>query len=298
MARDKRTTGMEAIASRTSAYAVHIDYIAFQEGFLMREEINREQVESLKRQIIEYIVETKTQHPKPYGVHTPITGFYQDMKFMLNHGHHRVTAVKEMATDGTLDRLVAEGKITSEDIERIVNIPATRVAPPIGKDEASTKRAQALLYLRQITDNSGRNYSPLECAKTCYKVLNEYGLSQTEIAAILGKTPGTISNWLKILEIPEEVQDNVAEGTIALSYVNELVREHGEPKAVEIIQKAIEKAKQNGEKKVTKKDVDPTRLTKKQIKELLATVKQRPLENGKIEIDFKVWEAVQNYINS
>lgn len=301
MAREKRTSGLEAISKRISAYAVHVDDIVFQEGFLMRDEINRDQVESLKKQIIEYVIETKTQHPKPYGVHTPITGFYQDGKLALNHGHHRVSAVREMLHDGTLDKLVKNGTLTQEDVDRIVNIPTTRVAPPIGKDEASTKRAEALLYLRQITDNSGRNYSPLECARTCQLVESKYGLSQQEIAAILGKSVSQISNWLKLMDMPEEIQENISEGNIAATLVNDLVREHGETKAVELINNAVKKAKVNGngKPKVTKKDVEEdlniTKLTKRQIKEIIEKLDYRALEDGRITVDADQFKAILGF---
>lgn len=303
MARDKRTTGLESITKRVAAYAVHVNDIVFQEGFLMRDEINRDQVESLKKQIIEYVIETKNQHPKPYGVHTPITGFYQEGKLALNHGHHRVSSVREMLHDGTLDRLVKEGVLTQEDVDRIVNIPLTRVAPPIGKDEASTKRAEALLYLRQITDNSGRNYSPLECARTCQLVETKYGLSQAEIANILGKSVSQISNWLKLMDMPQNIQEDISEGTIASTLVLELVRDHGETKAVELIKNAVEKAKNNGsgKSKVTKKDVEgdinPSKLTKKQIKQLIATREQKPLADGMIAVDAELFQAMLSHFD-
>lgn len=288
-------TGIETISKSVRAYAVHVNDIEFQDGFLMRDEINREQVESLKKQIIEYVIETKNQHPKPYGVHTPITGFYQEGKLKLNHGHHRTTSVREMFEDGTLDRLVKEGVLTQEDVERIVYIPCTRVAPPIGKDEASTKRAEALLYLRQITDNSGRNYSPIECARTCQLVESKYGLSQNEIAAILGKSVSQVSNWLKLMDLPEQIQENISEGTIASTLVNELVRDYGETEAVQLIQKAVEKAKSNGNKKVTKKDVDPNKITRKQIKELILNMSPVRLEDGTVIIQEEHYKALISF---
>lgn len=284
-----KKSGIETISKSVRAYAVHVDNIMFQEGFLMRDEISREQVESLKKQIVEYVIETQNQNPKPYGVHTPITGFYMDGKLALNHGHHRVTAVRELWEDGTLENLVKEGKLTQEDVERIVNIPTTRVAPPLDS------KTEALLYLRQITDNSGRNYSPMECARTCQHVETKFGLSQAEIAQYLGKSVSQISNWLKLMDLPEQIQENISEGTIASTLVNELVRDYGETEAVQLIQKAVEKAKSNGNKKVTKKDVDPNKITRKQIKELILNMSPVRLEDGTVIIQEEHYNALISF---
>ncbi len=301
MAKDRKDSGMSSIANRISAYAVPVDNIVFQEGFLQRDEINPEKVQEIKQQIIEHIITTKNQHPKPYGIHTPITGFYMDGKFQLNHGHHRLSAVRELKNDGTLDRLVAEGKIDVDDVERIINIPATRVAPPIGKTEEETKRAEALLYLRQIVDNSGQNYKPLECARICQLVETKYDMSQAEIANFLGKSVSQISSWLKLMDMPTEIQETISDGSVAASYANELVREVGLEKATQYLLSAVEKAKKEGKKKVTKKDVEEeigkAKPTKKEIRNLLLTMERQDMDGGVSQIPTEALEKLLAYVD-
>lgn len=297
----KRTTGLASISQRISAYAIHVKHIKRQEGFLMREEVDSKQVDFLKKSLLQRVIDTKGLHNKPYGIKEPITGFYKNGYFMLNHGHHRHQAVLELweDKDGKIAKLLSDGVLDESDLDRIYTIPATVSPPPIGRDEQETSFAEACMFLAQITDNSGKNYSPLDCARTVKKVHEEYGLSFVQISKILHVEQSVISNWMRLTHLPETVQNNIQGGDIAATLTLELVREHGQEKAVSLIEDAIKRGKNQGKKRVTKKDIegssDSTKMTKRQIKNLLETMDQKPLDDGWVAVDAKVLEAVLTF---
>ncbi|MEK7481950.1 MAG: ParB/RepB/Spo0J family partition protein, partial [Patescibacteria group bacterium] len=66
-----------------------------------------------------------------------------------------------------------------------------------------------------IVENIQRmDLNPVETARAYARLSDEFGLTQREIAVKLGKSRETVANTLRLLSLPTEIQDSVAEGKI------------------------------------------------------------------------------------
>lgn len=62
-----------------------------------------------------------------------------------------------------------------------------------------------------IVENLQRtNLSPIETARAYAKLQDEFGLTQREVAARIGKSRETIANTLRLLNLPTEIQDAIS----------------------------------------------------------------------------------------
>jgi ParB/RepB/Spo0J family partition protein len=156
----------------------------------------------------------------------------------LIHGFRRMTATMNLINRG-------------EDVARIPCIPV-----PKGYSEEDA-------LLDHIIRNSGKPLTAMEEAGV-YKTMIGKGYKQTEIAKMVGKTQGAISNILKLSQTSKVVQNYINEGLIASSLVMKLIKEQkNDHKAVErIVVNAIEKLDGTKNKKVTDKTVMVKRVSK------------------------------------
>lgn len=66
-----------------------------------------------------------------------------------------------------------------------------------------------------IVENLQReNLNPIETARAYARLADEFALTQREIAVKIGKSRETVANALRLLNLPTEIQDAVAEGKI------------------------------------------------------------------------------------
>ncbi len=98
-------------------------------------------------------------------------------------------------------RLMASKLIGLERIPAIIK----RIAPSEG----------AIQMEMAIVENLQRsNLNPIETARAYAKLQDQFGLTQREVAAKLGKSRETIANSVRLLNLPTEIQDALADGKI------------------------------------------------------------------------------------
>jgi ParB family chromosome partitioning protein len=77
---------------------------------------------------------------------------------------------------------------------------------------------QKALELALIENIQRQDLNPIEKAKAYQHLVGEFKLTQEELAARLGQDRSTIANTLRLLELPEELQELVSRGTISASH--------------------------------------------------------------------------------
>lgn len=80
------------------------------------------------------------------------------------------------------------------------------------------------LELALIENVQREDLDPIERAKACARLVGEFGLSHEEVAAGLGYERPTISNLVRLLELPEAIQAAVSRGTITAGHARALLR--------------------------------------------------------------------------
>lgn len=71
--------------------------------------------------------------------------------------------------------------------------------------------------------------NPVEIARSIKTLIEDFGLSQEEVASKIGKKRSTVANYLRILQLPADMQNAMSEGKITLAHAKVLLS--CEPKA-------------------------------------------------------------------
>lgn len=82
--------------------------------------------------------------------------------------------------------------------------------------------------------------SPLEEAQGYRQLIKEKGLTQEELAKILSKSRSAITNTLRLLDLPEEVQRLVEEGKLTAGHARAILAVPSEEGRIQLAQKVVE----------------------------------------------------------
>lgn len=90
----------------------------------------------------------------------------------------------------------------------------------------SSKTTAQQEVLWRLIENLGRkNLSPMEEARAFYEAINTAKLGTTrELAAMIGKTGGYVSQRVALLKLPEDVQNALVGGEITTTHAREICR--------------------------------------------------------------------------
>lgn len=103
--------------------------------------------------------------------------------------------------------------------------------------EADEKDA-ALLALVENVQRENLNY--IEEAAAYKRLIEEHGLTQTEIAKKVGKQQSTISNKIRILSLPEDIQKVLAENQLTERHARALLKVTDESVRKQILGRIVE----------------------------------------------------------
>lgn len=139
---------------------------------------------------------------------------------------------------------LANKELEEEGKELITHVPS--VAAPKGTTLED-------LTNDLVTGNNGEKLQPFEVGIVCKRKLNK-GQDEKQIAEDLGFTVSYVSDLLYLMGAPKEIRDMVQNDHIAAFEAVKIMREHGD-KAVEVMQKSLERANAAGKTRVTAKFV-------------------------------------------
>lgn len=155
-----------------------------------------------------------------------------------------------------------------------------------------------------IIENLQRDdLSPLELAQGYYRLLTEFNLTQQELSERVGKDRSSIANTLRLLNLPQEIQDQIANGKIREGHARAILALESEKQQLELARKIIDedltvraieeiiygpkRRKRGRSLKLKSRPIEITQA-ENQLKRKLGTAVsiQRGLRRGKIVIDF------------
>ena len=114
---------------------------------------------------------------------------------------------------GTYELVAGERRFRASQALGVGEIPA--IIKGLSDKEA--------LELSLVENVQRENLNPMEEAKGYERLLDEFGYTQEDIAAAVGKDRATIANLLRLLALPEEIQQGVREGHVAFGHVKALL---------------------------------------------------------------------------
>lgn len=105
---------------------------------------------------------------------------------------------------------------------RILNLPRV----PVVVKEVSP---QVMLEMSIVENVQREDLNPIERAQAYKRLIDEFGLSVTEVAKRVGKSLPYISNTIRLLSLPDAIKDALAAGVITEGHVRPLIS-IGDPK--------------------------------------------------------------------
>jgi len=94
--------------------------------------------------------------------------------------------------------------------------------PIVVKDLADADRRQQL-EMALIENIQREDLNPLEAASAYHRLVEEFHLTQDDVAAHVGKDRATVANYLRLLKLPDEVRGNVASGALSMGHARAIV---------------------------------------------------------------------------
>lgn len=101
--------------------------------------------------------------------------------------------------------------------------------------------ARVKLELALIENVQRSDLSPLESARAYARLQDEFGITQREIAARVGKSRETIANTLRLLNLPKDIQDALSKGLIHESQARMLLGIEDPTRQRELLDQIIRK---------------------------------------------------------
>ena len=149
------------------------------------------------------------------------------------HTHGIIQPIVVREVDGGLYEIIA-----GERRYRAVRMLGWVEIPAIIKNLSDTETASVAL----IENLQREELTPIEEAMAYDKLLEIHNLTQEALAQRLGKGQSTVANKLRLLKLPEEVQEGLLQKKITERHARALISLKNPEKQVQLMQVVIEKA--------------------------------------------------------
>lgn len=160
--------------------------------------------------------------------------------------------------------------IAGERRFRAAGMAGMKTVPVIIKDLPQRE----VLEIALIENVQRENLNPIEEALAYKKLIDEFGLTQSEMADRIGKKRVTITNRMRLLNLPEQVREMLMREEITAGHAKTLLSLEDEKMMIELAQEITEKnlSVRDAEKRVRK-------LQQKEIKPIVNNEKQQYLKD-------------------
>ncbi len=109
--------------------------------------------------------------------------------------------------------IAGERRLRASKLAGFDQIPA--IIKPIGDDE--------LLEIALIENIQRDNLNPIEESKAYRDLLEEHGYTQENLAQRVGKNRSTIANFIRLLQLPDEIQKDLSEFKLTTGHARSLL---------------------------------------------------------------------------
>jgi len=92
-----------------------------------------------------------------------------------------------------------------------------------------------------VTENIQReDLNAIELARAYSILMNQFGLTQEQLAQALGKSRPAVANMLRLLQLPQEIQEFVLSGKVSMGHARALLALKRENQQISVCKKVIE----------------------------------------------------------
>jgi ParB family chromosome partitioning protein len=112
--------------------------------------------------------------------------------------------------------------IAGERRWRAAQLAGLQRVPVVIRDVAEGSERQ-LLELALVENIQRENLNPVDEALAYQRLADEFGLTQEQIAAAVGKDRASVANFLRLLRLPEEIRGALAAGDLSMGHARALL---------------------------------------------------------------------------
>jgi ParB family chromosome partitioning protein len=98
---------------------------------------------------------------------------------------------------------------------------------------------EEMLEIALIENVQREHLNPIDLAKGYQRLIDEVQLTQEEVAEKIGKDRATVSNVIRLLKLPEKIQESVKKGEIREGHARALLSLPDQSKQIELWQKSV-----------------------------------------------------------
>jgi ParB family chromosome partitioning protein len=80
-----------------------------------------------------------------------------------------------------------------------------------------------LLEISIIENIQRENLNPMEEAEAYQRLMNEFGLTQEQVAGRVGKSRSAVANFLRLTNLPREIQESIIDGLISMGHARAIL---------------------------------------------------------------------------
>jgi len=228
--------------------------------------------------------------------------------------HFSETALNDLAESikqhGIIQPLIVTKKgndfelIAGERRLRSAKLIGLKEVPVIVREEKELKK----LELALIENLQRENLNPLEAANAYQRLIDEFNITQEEVAKKVGKARSSIANALRLLALPPAIQEALAMGKISEAHAKYLLGLEGEAKQLNMLKKILrqnltvaetdQEIKRLGGTKAAKQKDYFDRAREEELGEFFSTKVEikRQGKGGKLLIDFYSEEELNEIV--
>ncbi len=169
---------------------------------------------------------------------------------------------------------------------------------------------QATIAMALVENIQREDLNPIETAMGLKRFMKEFGLTQKEVAEAVGRSRTGVTNLLRLLKLPQQIQDALHEGKISMGHARAIIT-LPEKLQLEVVEKILQRGWSVREteayvqglivpkpQKRREKPALPEKVSQSQeaLSEKLGQpvkINHRPTGKGKIEITYDSEEALQ-----
>lgn len=129
--------------------------------------------------------------------------------------------------------IAGERRLRAAQLARMKEIPAYVLDVPTDEE---------MLELALIENIQREHLNAMEVATAYQRLLDECHLTQEDVAQKVGKDRTTVTNFLRLLKLPEKIQEGLRKDKISMGHARALVNVAGEKAQMRLYEKIIHEA--------------------------------------------------------
>lgn len=165
----------------------------------------------------------------------PRTEFDEDALLELSESIQAVGIIQPITVrkqdNGTYQLISGERRFRASKLAGLTEIPAY----------VRTADDQGMLEMAIVENIQRENLNAMEVAISFKRLADECNLTQEQLSERVAKKRSTITNYLRLLKLPAEIQAGISSNTISMGHARALINIPTEAKQIKIFRQIVEK---------------------------------------------------------